>query len=110
MGAVLLGVVKGNALLQVLSGWDQLSKPAQADSQCTVGLQEEIRILWTLGQGEKLLRQLVCRLMLRSHRIKHKQSPQHREELRSLAYLLAQLPCPSIGLFYFRGRIALSSN
>ena len=38
------------------------------------------------------------------------QAPQHREELRGLAHLLAQLPRPGIGVCHFRGRIALGGD
>ena len=44
-GAVLLGVVEGNALLQVRSGRSQLSQPEQGHPQRIVGLQEEGRVL-----------------------------------------------------------------
>jgi hypothetical protein len=33
MGAVLLGAVEGNPLLEVLSGWDKLSQEVQSNSQ-----------------------------------------------------------------------------
>ena len=51
MGAVLLGVVEGNALLQVLSGRDKLSEPVQGLPQRIVGPQEERGVLYALGQA-----------------------------------------------------------
>ena len=51
MGAVLLGVVEGNPLLQVLSGWSKLSQIEQGHPQRIVGLQEESRVLCALGQS-----------------------------------------------------------
>ena len=51
MGAVLLGVVEGNALLQVCSGEGQLSQTEQGVSQRLVGLQEERRVLARSGPG-----------------------------------------------------------
>src|SRR5262245_56617139 len=38
--------------------------------------------------------------------IKHPEPPEHREELGGLSYLQAQLECPSVSFFHFRGRIA----
>ena len=110
MGAVLLGVVEGNALLQVRAGRGKLSQTEQGRPQRIVGLQEESRVLHALGQAQELLPQLARRLELRPHQIKHPQSPQHREELRGLPHLLAQLPRPGVGLFHFRGRIALGGH
>ena len=63
-----------------------------------------------LGQMHQLLRQLKCRLGLPSAKINHEQSKQHREELGSLADLLAQLPGPGHSFFHLRGRMALDSG
>ncbi len=67
-----------------------------------MGFQEECGVLDTPGQIEELLPQLPCRLKLAPPRMKQTQSPQCREELRSLSHLLTQLPRPGICLFYFR--------
>jgi hypothetical protein len=58
-----------------------------------------------LGQAEELLCQLVRRLIFGLDDIKLPQAPQ--EALRSLAYLAAEFERPGVGLFHFRGRIAL---
>ena len=60
-----------------------------------------------LGQAEELLPQLPRRLVLRPRIMKIPQPPQHREELRGLPHLLAQLARPGIGAFHFRGRQTL---
>ena len=53
---MLLGVVQGNALLQVLSGGGKLSETEQGQPQRMVGLHEEKWGLCALGQAEELLR------------------------------------------------------
>src|SRR5262249_22501213 len=85
MGAMLLGVVEGDPLLCVLSGWNNLSKKEKGIRQRHMGLQEEIRVLYALSQMQELLSQLVRRLQLRPHQIKRPQSKQHREELRGFS-------------------------
>ena len=50
-GAVLLGVVEGNALLQVRAGRGELAQPEQGVPQRLVGLQEERRVVHALGQA-----------------------------------------------------------
>ena len=59
---MLLGIIEGNALLEVLSGWGKLSEVEEGLSQSIVGLQEKDGVLYTLGQAEELLRQLPRRL------------------------------------------------
>ena len=51
MGAVLLGVVEGDPLLQVGSGSSQLSQIEQGGPQRTVGLQEERWVADAAGPG-----------------------------------------------------------
>src|SRR5712692_3900202 len=106
MGAVLLGIVEGQALFEVVLGGSQLSKPEQGGPQPSVGPHEESRVLYMLGQTEELLRQFMRRLELSPVQIKQREYHQHREELRSLPQLLAQLPRPGDGFFHFRGHIA----
>ena len=61
-GAVLLGIVEGNALLQVCSGRGQ-TLPARTRCSLAHGEPpEERRVLDALGQAEKLLSQLPRRL------------------------------------------------
>ena len=51
MGAVLLRVIEGNALLQVRSGRAELSQLEQGAPQRPMGLQEEGRVLRPAGPG-----------------------------------------------------------
>jgi len=81
MGAVLLRIIEGHPLLKVRSSWSHLSKPEHGLPQHPVRLQEERRVLCALGQAEKLLPQLTCRLQLRPEHIKPPQPIQHRNEL-----------------------------
>ena len=93
---MLLRRVEGKALLKVRSGGNKLSLPAQSLPQCRVGLQEESRILYPLGQAEKLFTQLTRRLVLRSHEEENPKSKHHGKKLRGFAYLLTQLTCMSV--------------
>ena len=81
MGLVPLGIVEGDALLEVGAGKDELSKPDEGIPKSTVTLQEECRILLAFGQGEELLCQLTCRLQVSSYLIKSPQTKQHWEDL-----------------------------
>src|SRR5262245_25977619 len=99
---MLLRVVEGNALLGVLSGSSKLSKAVQGKPQRIMGHQEECLVL-LLSQGEELRSQLVCALVFCPRYIHLPQPPQDREELRSLAYLLTQLPRSGVGALCFRG-------
>jgi hypothetical protein len=76
---VLLRVVEAHALLEMGVRLGQLAEPEPAYSQGMVGLQEECRVVETLGQAETLLCQLPCGLMLCSSRIQHLHAPEHRE-------------------------------
>ncbi len=62
VGAMLLGIVESNALLQVCTGDSELSQPYQGIPQHIVGHQQEFHLSYTLGQGQELLSQLACRL------------------------------------------------
>src|SRR5712692_5413300 len=97
MGLVLLGVVEGNGLLKVCSGRGKLAPPDQRISERKMSLQEQRGVLYALGQAEELLCQRARCLVLPSHMIKRKQSPQHREELKSFPQVLAQLTRPGVG-------------
>ena len=96
---MLLRIIEGNPLLQMGSRAEPNSpRKNKVSPQRHMGHQKESRILLRLGQSEELLPQLPCRRVtpLRT-KIKHPQSPQHREELRGLSHLLAQLPRPGVG-------------
>ena len=110
MGAVLLRVIQGKALLQVRSGRDELSQREQGLPQCPVGFQEESGVLRALGQAQELLRQLARRLQLAPHQIKRPQPKEHREELRGLPDLLAQLPGAGVGLLPLPGGKAFGGH
>ena len=62
VGAMLLGIVEGHALLQVCTGASELSQPYQGIPQHMVGHQQGLHLSYTLGQGQELLSQLACRL------------------------------------------------
>src|SRR5215813_2197789 len=75
--------------------------------QRAVGLLEESRVLGAMGQAEELLREFPRRPQLPPDQVKVPQSPQHREELRRLPHLLAQLARSGVGVFHFWSRIPL---
>src|SRR5262245_48585765 len=110
MRAVLLRIVKGQALVKVVLGDNRLAQPVQGSPQPRGSPHEDSRILYTPGQTEELLRQFPCRLELCPVEIKQRQCHQHREELRSLPQLLAQLARLSDDSFHFRGRVAFDSD
>src|SRR5438046_670609 len=77
MRAMVLGIVEGDAVLQVPVGRGQLSKRQHRGSQRVVGLQEERRNPGVLRQSEELFSQLTCRLQLSTYEIKQPEPPQH---------------------------------
>ena len=79
---MLLGIVEGDALLQVGTGRDELAQPEQGISQSAVPLQEERRVVLALRQGEELLGQLTGALEVPPHIIKPPEAKQHRDDLR----------------------------
>src|SRR4030095_17202587 len=104
LGAVLLGVVEGDALLQVRAGSVQYSQGEQGLAQRDMRIGEAGWIVDTLGQTEHLLSQLPRGLQLPPSDIKTYQSSQHGEEPRGLPHLLAQRACPLIGGLHVRRR------
>jgi hypothetical protein len=56
-GAMLLGVVERDALLQVGARRDHLALPEQTHPERKMGFEEERRVVDSLGQAEALLRQ-----------------------------------------------------
>ena len=74
------------------------------------GFQKEHGILYALRQAHPLLLQLTRRLDFSLRSIKYRQSPQHREKLRSLSYLPAQFQRSGIGFSHFRGGITLGGD
>ena len=103
MGAVLLRVVQGHALLQVGTGRDQLAQPEQGISQGAVPLQEERRIVVPLRQGEEVFGQLTGGLQVPPYIIKPPEAKQHRADLTGVSQPPAQGPCPAVGVFDLRG-------
>src|SRR5712692_8538795 len=97
MRAMLLGVVKGYALLCVCTSRDQFPKPKRSGPQCMVSLQKERGVLGVLGQSQELLPQLTCSLRPTAKIIIHPQSPQHWEELRRFSHLPTQLSRSGVG-------------
>jgi len=71
---------------------------------------DERRVRMVLGQSEQLFRQILGRLQLCPHRMKHFQSPQRLEEFPSVTYLSTQLLGADIGVFHFWGCIAPSGD
>jgi hypothetical protein len=59
---VLLGIIEGDALLYMRSGWGKLSEAVEGLSQSIVGHQEKDGVLYMLSQAEELLSQLTRRL------------------------------------------------
>src|SRR5262252_6296150 len=107
LGAVLLGLIEGDALLQVRTGSVPYSQEVQGIAQRVMSIRAACWIVDTLGQAEHLLSQLPCGLVLPPQAIKTYQASQHGEELRGLPHLLTQLTRPLIGGFHVRGRKAL---
>jgi hypothetical protein len=107
---VLLGVVKGDPLIQVGLGAGLLAKVKEVHPQSEVSLHLERRVLFALGQGKEGLCELKCLLEFCANVVKKPKPRQRGEEPRCLTYLLAQLPRPGVGLLHIRGRIALGGN
>jgi hypothetical protein len=61
-GAVLVGIIQGNHLLEVCSRTSSLSQMGQGGLQRIVGFHEQRWILYVPGETEALLTQLVRRL------------------------------------------------
>ena len=59
-----------------------------------------------LCQGQELLAQGVCRLVLGAHEIIIPQTTQHGEKLLRVFQVLTELPSTRVGLFHLRSRIA----
>src|SRR5262249_35846120 len=71
---VLLGVVEGNLLLQVRARRGPLRQKVQRLPDGEVRAHEEEWVVHALGQGEALLGQLPCRLIVRPDQIKKLQA------------------------------------
>jgi hypothetical protein len=89
MSAVLLGIIQGNAMLQVGTSLDKLAQPAQGISQGAMPLQEERWVVLTLGQGEELFGQLTSGPQVTPHLIKSPEAKQHRANLAAISQPLA---------------------
>ena len=75
MGTVLLGVVEGDALLQVRADSVPFSQKGQGIAQRDMGTREVCWILDTLSQTEQLFPQLPRRLILPPMDIKRTRTP-----------------------------------
>ena len=75
MGAGRLGIVEGDALLQVRTGSGPFSQEGQEIAQRDMHIREVYWILDTLGQAEQLLSQLPSALILPPTDIKTHQTP-----------------------------------
>jgi hypothetical protein len=104
MGALLLGIVEGETLLQVQACDAPLTEPGQGIAQHDMGVREACGIVTMLGEAEQLFPQFPRSLELPPVDRKKHQALQHGEELRGAPYLLAQLARPVIGSADFRGR------
>src|SRR5712691_6157330 len=62
MGVVPAGIVVGNPLLEMPASGNELSQPETGDAEGIMGLYEEHRVLYALGEAEKLLPELAGRL------------------------------------------------
>ena len=76
----------------------------------TVRRHEHGRVLDLLRQGQELLAQGMCRLVLGTHEIIIPQTTQHREKLVGVFQVLTELPGAGVGLFHLRRRIAFGGN
>jgi len=110
MGTVLLGVVEGDALLQVRADSVPFSQKGQGIAQRDMGTREVCWILDTLSQTEQLFPQLPRRLILPPMDIKTHQAAQHWGELWGLPHLQAQLARPVIDGCHLRSRKALGRH
>ena len=75
-----------------------------------MGCQELGGVTHPLGQPQELFPQLVRRLEYPPHQIKPPEPEQHGEELWGLAELLAEFPCPGVGVFHFWSGLALDGH
>jgi hypothetical protein len=77
LGAVLVGVVERDTLLQVRAGSVQFAEKVQSIAQRDMSIREVCWLLDTLGQTEHLLPQLPRGLIVPSIDIKNHQACQH---------------------------------
>ena len=61
---MLLGVVERKPLLRLLAGWGKIAQARQGYSQRSVGLYQERRVVFAVGQAQELLCQLAGSLQL----------------------------------------------
>src|SRR5262249_44085307 len=73
--AVLLGIIEGDALLELRLGRGYSTEVQQGAGQCVVGLLEAHRVLRVLGQTEELFPYLPSRSALAPQGVKIRQSP-----------------------------------
>src|SRR5262245_35738235 len=74
-----------------------------------MGKLEETLVLCASGEASELFSHLPCRLELCARMVKRPQPPQHREKLRRLRNLLAQLVCPGVNPLHLPGPITPES-
>ena len=104
------GAVKANALLKVLACRYQLTLAVQNCAQHAMCPHEARRPLLTLSQCKTLFRQFTRSWLCASGIIKRNHTCQYGEQLRGIAQLLTQFPCPGIDVFHLRCGIALGDH
>src|SRR5262249_34858278 len=87
--------------VRVCRGWG--SQMEQGRSQGTVCRHAHRGVLGLLCQGQELLAQFVCRLVLGAYEIKVPESTQYREKLLRLGEVLTELSSTRVRLSSFRG-------
>jgi hypothetical protein len=89
-------------------GWRSL--PEQCQPEGTVRHHQHGSVLDMLCQGEELLAECVCRLVLSAHVIITPQSTQHGEKLLRSVQVLAEVLSVDVGLFHLKRRVAFGGN
>ena len=107
---VLLAVVKDYVLRKVYVRSGCRAEEVQRPSQGSMSREEHGSVLGLLRQGEELLAQCVCRLVLRAHVIITPQSTQHGEKLLRIVQVLAEVLSTDVGLFHLKSRVAFGGN
>ena len=107
---MLLRIIVHQPLFKEGSGLGELTQAEERLGQSAVGREKERGGLDSVRQGEDVLRQLPCGLVLCPHKIKGPQSKQCLGELWSVLHLLAQRPGAGIGVLYLGSLIALRGH
>jgi len=103
-------VAEGDALLEIGSGGGEFAQEEADNPERITGLQEQGWSRLALRQPVELFPQLPPRGQRPPVEIELTQAPQHREKLGGVADLLAQRPCPGVGLLYLLSCVPLSRH